>query len=76
MAHRQHFSKSTKRRRFIEEVDVVDLFRENSGESLIQLSEVIPIASTSSHENEYTAQSIILKPSSCSDTTIKNIVRL
>lgn len=35
MAHRQHFSKSTKRRRFIEEVDVVDLFRENSGESLI-----------------------------------------
>ncbi|CAI6373797.1 unnamed protein product [Macrosiphum euphorbiae] len=68
MAHRQHFSKSTKRRRFIEEVDVVDLFRENSGESLIQLSEVIPIASTSSHENEYTAQSIILKSSSCSDT--------
>jgi len=73
MAHRQHFSKSTKRRRFTEEVDVVDLFRENSGERLIQLPEVIPVASTSSHinnitdENEYTAQSIILKLSSCSE---------
>lgn len=74
MAHRQHFSKSTKRRRFTEEVDVVDLFREHSVERLNQIPEVIPVASTSSHinnitdENEYTAQSSILKPSSCSDT--------
>lgn len=26
----QHFSKSTKRRRFLEEVEIVDIFRENS----------------------------------------------
>jgi hypothetical protein len=71
MAHRQHFSKSTKRRRFIEEVCVVDLFRDSSTESPI-LSEVLSIASTSSHVNiSYTndhSQSIIPKSSSCNDT--------
>jgi len=71
MDHRQHFSKSTKRRRFIEEVGVVDLFRDSSTESQI-LSEVLSVASTSSHVNiSHTndhSQSIILKPSSCTDT--------
>lgn len=72
MASKQHFSKSTKRRRFIEEVDVVELFRE----SPIQSSELIPIASTSSHintsnKNEY-SQLIIPQPSTISDTDILN----
>ncbi|KAF0712849.1 Uncharacterized protein FWK35_00036999 [Aphis craccivora] len=71
MDHRQHFSKSTNQRRFIEEVGVVDLFRDNSTESQI-LSEVLSVASISSHVNiSHTndhSQSIIHKPSSCNDT--------
>lgn len=71
MDHRQHFSKSTKRRRFIEEVGEVDLLRNSSTESQI-LSKVLSVASTSSHVNishtNVHSQSIIHKLSSCNDT--------
>lgn len=33
MSHNQHFSKSSKRRKYLEEVEVVDLFRENPRET-------------------------------------------
>lgn len=68
MAHRQHFSKSTKRRRFLEEVSVVDLFRE----SPVQTSVLPPVKNISIHNinNSHAHTQPIMSQSSCSNNDL------